>query len=118
MMYDTQPSSRYQGLTKEQVFIVDQFVMKLLAGEAETPAEFYQLKKENEELKAQLEALNSRGFDLIKSQIEYFFKEKGFGDTSKQLEHVMRSNDELQRMVRDLLSKGLSVAQPGAGSSA
>ncbi len=51
--------------------------MKLLAGEAEEPANFYKLKKENALLKAQLEALNTKGFEFAKATIEAFLKELG-----------------------------------------
>ena len=52
MMYKQDPSGRYKGLTQEQIFKVDQYVMRLLAGESEEPADFYKLKKENQILKA------------------------------------------------------------------
>lgn len=45
---------------------VDEFVWKLANGEASQPADFYSLRKENEKLKAQMEALNDNGFDFIK----------------------------------------------------
>jgi hypothetical protein len=92
-------------------------VLKLTTGGgSEDAADFYNLKKENENLKAQLEALNSKGFDLIKSQIEYFFKEKGFGDLNKALDKLMMDNDELRRMIKELLSKGLSFNGAPAAS--
>jgi hypothetical protein len=46
------PWDRYKTLTPEQLFKVDQYVLKLQAGEAEDPADFYKLKKENTVLKA------------------------------------------------------------------
>lgn len=88
-------------------------MLRLLSGDTEEPADYYRLKKENETLKAQLEALNSKGFDFIKAQIEYFFKEHGFGDSSKALEKLLSDNEELRRMIRDLLSKGLTVTSTG-----
>lgn len=44
--------------------------MRLKAGEAVTPGDCYELKKENTILKAQLEALNSKGFEFAKATIE------------------------------------------------
>lgn len=87
----------------------------MLSGETEEPADFYKLKKENENLKAQLEALNSKGFEFVKSQIEYFFKEKGFGDSSKALEKLLLDNEELRRMIKELLQNGISMGGTGTG---
>ena len=53
MLYtNNTPWDRYKTLTPEQLFKVDQYVLKLQAGEAEDPADFYKLKKENMVLKA------------------------------------------------------------------
>jgi hypothetical protein len=53
MLYtNNQPWDRYPGLTPEDLFKVDQFVLKLQAGQSEEPADFYKLKKENTVLKA------------------------------------------------------------------
>jgi hypothetical protein len=62
--------------------------------------------------------LNSKGFEFVKTQIEYFFKEKGFGDSSKALEKLMMDNEELRRMIRELIQKGLSFGgAPSAGGT-
>lgn len=59
MMYkSTDPSERYKDLTQDQLFAVDQFVLQLLKGEAVDTSDFYQLKKENEKLRAQIEVLS------------------------------------------------------------
>ncbi len=48
MLYkNDQPNMRYKNLTPEQLFKVDQYVLKLLAGDTEEPADYYKLKKEN-----------------------------------------------------------------------
>jgi hypothetical protein len=53
MLYtNNQPWDRYPNLTPEELFKVDQYVLKLRAGEAEEPADFYKIKKENTLLKA------------------------------------------------------------------
>lgn len=95
-------------MTPEQLFKVDQFVLKLLNGDTEEPADFYKLKKENQILKAQLDVLNTKGFDFAKAQIEAFLKELGLGDSGKFLEKLMSGNDELKKMLRELLTKGVS----------
>lgn len=114
MMYKTdEPSQRYKNLTPEQIFKVDQFVLKLIAGETEEPADFYKLKKENQNLKAQLEALNTKGFDFAKASIEAFLKELGLGDSGKLLEKLNSGNEELKKMIRELLAKGFTIAGDG-----
>lgn len=75
-MYKQDPSQRYKDLTQEQIFKVDQFVLKLISGETEEPADYYKLKKENQNLKTQLKALDEKGFDLVRGQLELFFKDK------------------------------------------
>ena len=42
-----------------------------------TGSECYTLKKENEKLQAQMDILNSKGYDIIKHQLDQFFREKG-----------------------------------------
>ena len=110
MLYKTdQPNARYKNLTPEQLFKVDQYVLKLVAGDTEEPADFYKLKKENQVLKAQLDVLNTKGFDFAKVQIEAFLKEMGLGDSSKFMEKLMTGNEELKKMLRDLMTRGVSL---------
>lgn len=113
MLYKTdQPDARYKDLSPEQLFKVDQYVLRLKAGDTEEPADFYKLRKENEILKAQLEVLNTKGFDFAKAQIEQFLKELGLGDSGKFMEKLMSGNEELKRMLRDIQAKGLSAGGP------
>ena len=66
MMYksnETEPALRYKGLTNEQLQSVDDFVIRLMQGTAQEPADFYKLKKENEHLKAKLDLLQNTGFE-------------------------------------------------------
>jgi hypothetical protein len=85
-------------------------VLKLQAGEAEDPADFYKLKKENTVLKAQLEALNSKGFDFAKATIEGFLKELGIaGDSGKLFDKLQSGNEELKRMIRELITQGVTI---------
>ena len=115
MLYQTdQPQQRYKNLNPEQLFKVDQFVLKLMAGETEEPADFYKLKKENQILKAQLDILNTKGFDFAKAQVEAFLKELGLGDSGKFMEKIMSGNEELKKMLRDMLAHGFS-GSVGAG---
>lgn len=53
MLYKTdQPNLRYKNLTPDQLSKVDMYVLKLLSGDTEEPADYYKLKKENQILKA------------------------------------------------------------------
>jgi len=65
MYKTTNPSERFKDLTKEQLDLLDNFVLRMLQGETATPGDYLSLKRENEQLKAQLEALNTKGFDMI-----------------------------------------------------
>lgn len=52
-----------QGLTQDQTDQVNMIIIEMKAGSTEVavPANMYQLKKENERLKHELDALNSKG---------------------------------------------------------
>ena len=55
MMYSSKnPDEKYQhlNLTGDQVARVDEFVWKLVNGEANEPSDFYEIRAENEKLKA------------------------------------------------------------------
>ena len=111
------PWDRYKNLTPEQLFRVDQYVLKLQAGEAEDPSDFYKLKKENTVLKAQMEALNSKGFEFAKTTIEGFLKELGIGgDSGKLFDKLQNGNEELKRMIRELMSQAMMAGNNNSGA--
>lgn len=58
MTYTWKDKKDGQILSPEHQHRVDEFVGRLLRGEAAEPADVYRLRKENEKLKAQMEALN------------------------------------------------------------
>jgi hypothetical protein len=76
MMYGAPDSGeRYSGLTKEQLFDLDMYVMRLKSGSTEEqPGDYYQMKKENDTLKAALDAMNTKGFDVISTKLTQIFK--------------------------------------------
>jgi hypothetical protein len=131
MMYSCKtPDQRYQqfNLSADQIARVDEFVWKLTkSGEGATdPSDFYALKKENEKLKTEMEALNSKGFDFIKGHMENLFKDmsgKGTGSfTPEQFEKIRADNDELKRLILGIVqgkgdSFGTSVSFPIQQSS-
>ena len=109
MMYSSKtPDQRYQNLNldADQVARLDEFVCKLVNGEAAEPADFFKLKKENEKLRAQMEALNDQGFAFIKGQLEELFKELtsagGGGLTPEQYAKMCTDNEELKAMLERL----------------
>jgi hypothetical protein len=50
--------------------------------------------------------LNTKGFDFAKGQLDGLFKEMGMGDSSKSMEKLLNGNEELKKLIRDLLSRG------------
>ena len=60
---ETDPRARYKGLSDENLIVVDNFVIRLVNGDAHEPADFYKLKKENEMLLQQLEMIKSSGYE-------------------------------------------------------
>lgn len=52
MKNSTDPAERYKGLSDNQMFTVDQFVLRLLSGDTTDTSDAYALKRENESLKA------------------------------------------------------------------
>ncbi len=85
MMYgNNTPWDRHPDLNPEQLFKVDQYVIRLKSGETEEPSDFYKLKKENATLKAQLEALSSKNEETAKNLLNSILKELGLkGDSSE-----------------------------------
>ena len=113
MMYSSKnPDQRYQqfNLNPDQVAQVDEFVWKLVNGETSEPADFYRVTKENEKLKAQMEALNDKGFDFIKDRLEILFKDlsggTGGGFTGEQYKRILTDYAEMQAKL-DQISKYL-----------
>jgi regulator of replication initiation timing len=74
MTYTWRDKKEGKALSNEHQQRVDDFVARLLRGEAAEPADVYGLRKENEELKRQVTALNDKGFDRIKGQLEGLIK--------------------------------------------
>lgn len=73
MMYqsnETDPRLRYKSLSNEQLQTVDDYVIRLLQGNAHEPADFYKIKKENEQLQAKLDMLQNTGFEAIQRQMQ------------------------------------------------
>ena len=55
---------------------MDEFVWKLVNGEANEPSDFYEIRAENEKLKAQLEAVNDKSIGFLQTQLTELFNEK------------------------------------------
>ena len=123
MMYSCKtPTDRHKqfNLTPDQVARVDEFVWKLANGQASEPADFYKLRKENEKLKAQMEALNDKGFDFIKGQLEGLLSgvtgAGAGGLTQEQFAQIRTDNEELKALLQGHAA-GLTLAGPGIGSA-
>ena len=106
-----QPIAGYD-LAEDQVHRVYEFVHKLLRGETHEPSDFYQLRQENEKLKAQMEALKEGGFNFIKVQIESLFKDftgNQGGMSGEQFDRIRNDYAELKQKLDQM------VMNPGAG---
>lgn len=89
--------------------------MRLKTGESDEPGDFYKLKKENATLRAQLDALSTRGHEQAKALIEQFLKELGLtgdGKDGKLIQSLQAQNEDVKRMIRDLVSN-IGNIQPG-----
>lgn len=71
----------------------------------------YSLRRENENLKADLEVLKQKNFDTIAHQIKGMFKGKQFGDNSETLNRILQENHEMKAMISRLQEQGLHVNQ-------
>jgi len=52
MVKTSEPKERYQRLTTEQIYAMDQYMLRLISGEGSTDtSDYYSLKRENQDLK-------------------------------------------------------------------
>ena len=123
MMFSSKtPDQRYQqfNLSADQVARVDEFVWKLVNGQAAEPADFYSLRQENEKLRAQMDALNEKGFGVLKGHLEVLFKDMatgaGGGLSPEQFAKISGDNDELKARLEQLGQQLVGAAAGAAGS--
>ena len=64
-------------LTDEQLMSVDQFVLRIISGDAIEPADFYRIRKENEELRQRLEAVQGSGLNGLSDQLKNLLQNGG-----------------------------------------
>jgi len=79
MMYksnSSDPRVRYNELTDEQLMSVDQFVLRIISGDAIEPAD-YRIRKENEELRQRLEAVQGSGLNGLSDQLKNLLQNGG-----------------------------------------
>jgi hypothetical protein len=92
MLSNNTPWDRYPDLNNEQLAHVDQYVLKLKAGEALEPSDLYEIKKENASLLAKLQALESKSLETAKATIDTLLKELGLkggsSGSSNLFEHL------------------------------
>lgn len=105
MTYTWRDKKEGKQLSNEHQQRVDEFVARLLRGEAAEPADLYGLRKENEELQRQVAALNDKGFDRIKGQLENLIRDMqgktgGAGLTPEQFAKMQADNEELKALLR------------------
>ena len=66
---------KYRDLTPEQVIRLNEFLIRLRQGEVEDEKSMYELMEENKALKKELEILQTKGYNVIKQQLEIFFRD-------------------------------------------
>ena len=118
MMYKTSdPSERFKNLTDDMLERLDAYAVRLVTGDAVEPADFYKLKEDNRRLEAQLEVLNSAGIVNAQQQYKRIY---GDGDQSRddgiqgtQLTKLLADNEDLRKMVKQLIDTGVNVNRGG-----
>ena len=73
---------------------------------ADEPADMYELRNENRILKSQLEVLSEKGKELAKANLDALLKDLGLGESGKFLQQLLLGNEEMKKMLQELLSKG------------
>lgn len=95
-------------------------MLRIQTGDAGAdPSDTYALRRENESLKAQMEALNTKGFEVITQQVRQILGGKQFGDNSQQLSKLIADNEELRIMIAKLFEKGIptsGMVMPSGGA--
>ncbi len=120
MMYksnETDPRLRYKGVTEEQLQSIDDYVIRLLQGNAYEPADFYKLKKDNEQLQKNLDMLQNTGFAEMQRQMQNqmanlggnFNQTGGSGINQDQLTKLLTDNEKLRQMVEQLMTQGITT---------
>lgn len=84
-------------------------------GEAFEPSNFYEVKKENEQLKLKLSALEATGFQMISQQLTATLQKNGglmglIVDEKNPLQKLVKDNEEIRRNLEELLQRGIQSA--------
>lgn len=106
-------SELIQGLDQEQTDQINQLIIEMKAGSKEVavPVTMYNLKKENEKLKNQLDILNQKGQEVMKAQLELLFKDKGmFDESNPALQKLCGDSEEMKRLLLEALQKGFATS--------
>ena len=97
---------RYQDLTQEQWTLLDMYVLNIKDGTAQMPGDNIELRRENEQLKAQLKIIKEQGYHLVESQVEKIIKKMGGSQNRDVLEEIRAENGELRKLLMDLTRPG------------
>ena len=97
-------------LTQAQWSDVDRFVWDLHNNETTQPADFYEIKKENEILKAKIEVHKDKDFEKVRSQMEDAFKEltkeggNMGGMSEEQFRQIKAGYEEVKQQLNELVA--------------
>ena len=69
------PDEKYKDLTPDQLMRLNEFIIRLRSGDPEEDKSMYELIRENQDLKKELDILQNKGYNVIKQQLEAFFRD-------------------------------------------
>lgn len=106
----------FKDLTPEQRVRLADFIIKLKRGETDEDKSWYDLHEENKNLKKELEILQTKGYNVIRQQLEAFFRENKdtlfmgmtSADTGNMTEEQRRFMEKMrkdQEKMQDMMTK-------------
>lgn len=120
------PVDRYEqfNLKPEQWVQLDQYVLKLKNDEVIEPADIYDIKMQNEILKAQIEVYKDKDVDKVRGQMELVLKELtgegpdgekkggvlGGGISQEQFKQILVGYDDIKNQLNKIQEQGVAMA--------
>jgi len=116
-IYGTMNSiEEFKDLTPDQRVRLADFITKLRRGDTEEDKSWYDLHEENKNLKRELEILQTKGYNVIKQQLESFLRENKDSlfsnvnmnsniDNSEQQKKMMEAFNLQQRKMQETVDK-------------
>lgn len=119
------PVERYEqfNLRPDQWAQLDHIVLKLKNDEVVEPADIYDIKMQNEILRAQIEVYKDKDVDKVRGQMEHVLKEltregpdgRGLlsgGITPDQLKQIMQGYEDIKNQLTKIQEQGIAMGKP------